>query len=103
MGLPAARRILALHRSSDAERSPAAPGGAVFLRDEAMVFDGIDRLKLVFVDGVFDAAASDDLALAGVEIERLSARSRKDIHWARDLYGVLEARGQVPVQRPLRR
>jgi Fe-S cluster assembly protein SufD len=32
----------------------------------------IDRLKIVFVDGVFDAAASDDCALAGVEIERLS-------------------------------
>jgi Fe-S cluster assembly protein SufD len=53
------------------------------------------------VDGVFDAAASDDLTLAGVEIERLERAGGADIHWARDLYGVLEARGQVPVQRPL--
>tara|TARA_R110002096_G_scaffold13722_1_gene48279 strand:- start:9797 stop:11092 length:1296 start_codon:yes stop_codon:yes gene_type:complete len=67
--------------------------------DETMVFTGIDRLQLVFVDGVFDAGASDPLALAGVEISRL-ADTGADIHWARDLYGVLEARGQTPVQRP---
>ena len=46
------------------------------------VFDGIDRLKLVFVDGVFDAGASDDPALAGVEIERLAEAGAADIHWA---------------------
>ena len=69
--------------------------------DEAPVFDAIDRLKLVFVDGVFDAAASDDLALEGIEISRLAESGSADIHWAQDLYGVLEARGQTPVQRPL--
>jgi Fe-S cluster assembly protein SufD len=45
--------------------------------------------------------ASDDLSLEGVEIERLAEDATKDIHWAKDLYGVLEARGQDPVQRPL--
>ena len=69
--------------------------------DEAPAFDGIDRLKLVFVDGVFDPAQSDDLALAGVEIERLAEAGAADIHWAQGLYGVLEARGQTPVHRPL--
>lgn len=69
--------------------------------DEAPLFDGIDQVRLVFVDGVFDAAASDDPALAGVSIERLSQAGGADIHWARDIYGVLEARGQTPVQRPL--
>ncbi|WP_095589598.1 Fe-S cluster assembly protein SufD [Actibacterium ureilyticum] len=79
-----------------------APGAAVFDgSDESPVFDGIDWVELVFVDGVFDADASDDPALAGVEIERLSTAMQADIHWARDLYGVLEARGQVPVERPL--
>ena len=68
--------------------------------DEAPLFDAIDRVKIVFVDGVFDAAASDDLTLAGIEIERL-ATAQTDLHWARDLYGVLEARGQIPVHRPL--
>lgn len=65
------------------------------------VFGAIDRLKLVFVDGVFDASASDSLAGEGLEIERLSDTADKDIHWARDLYGVLEARGHEPVARPL--
>jgi Fe-S cluster assembly protein SufD len=74
---------------------------AVFAADdEAPVFDAIDRLKIVFVDGVFDAAQSDDLTMAGVSIERL-AMATADIHWARDVYGVLETRGQTPVARPL--
>ena len=42
-----------------------APPAAVFVSGEPPVFDTIERLKLVFVDGVFDAAASDDPALAG--------------------------------------
>ena len=66
--------------------------------DEAPLFDGIDRVRLVFVDGVFDPTQSDDPATAGVEL--LSA-STADIHWAQGLYGVLEARGQTPVARPL--
>jgi Fe-S cluster assembly protein SufD len=46
---------------------------------EAPALEGIDRLKLVFVDGVFDPAQSDDPAMAGVEIERLAIASRADI------------------------
>ncbi len=76
------------------------PANAFDVGEEAPVFDGIDRLKLVFVDGIFDATASDDLELEGIEIERLSVAAKADIHWARDLYGVLETRGQSPVQRP---
>jgi Fe-S cluster assembly protein SufD len=68
---------------------------------DSMVFDAIDRVKLVFVDGVFDSAASDDPALGGVEILMLDAARTADIHWAKDLYGVLETRGQTPVERPL--
>ena len=75
---------------------PAAPfdhGG------EAPVFSEIDRLRLIFTDGVFDAEASDDLTLAGVEIIRLEDAEKTS--WAKDLYGDLEARGQKPVARPL--
>jgi len=67
---------------------------------EAPVFGMVDRLRVVFVDGVFAPEESDPLELAGIEIERLDEAAQKDIHWARDLYGVLEARGQVPVARP---
>ena len=73
---------------------------AAFTSDEAPIFDGVDRLKIVFVDGVFDAEASDDLALDGIAIERLADAS-SDIHWAQGLYGVLEQNGQNPVPRPL--
>ena len=78
-----------------------APEAALFLSDDTPIFNNIDRLKIVFVDGVFDAEASDDLSLEGVKIERLSDAASVDIHWAKDLYGVLEERGQTPVARPL--
>ncbi|MDG4648899.1 Fe-S cluster assembly protein SufD [Roseibacterium sp. SDUM158017] len=80
----------------------ATPRAALFEgAEEVPIFSGIDRLRIVFVDGVFDPAQSDDLSLDGVEIERLSDVMTKDIHWARDLYGALETRGQSPVARPL--
>jgi len=78
-----------------------APAAAVFHSDEAPLFDAVDRVKIVFVDGVFDAHASDDLTAEGVEIERLADAMATDIHWAKDIYGVLEKRGQNPVERPL--
>ncbi|WP_296641909.1 SufB/SufD family protein [Roseinatronobacter sp.] len=68
---------------------------------EAPVFDAFDRVKLVFVDGVFDAAASDALALDGVELELLADATKADLHWAREVFGTLEARAQSPVERPL--
>ncbi|NPD21069.1 Fe-S cluster assembly protein SufD [Alterinioella nitratireducens] len=78
---------------------PEPPRAQCFATDESAPFSEIDRLRIVFVDGVFDAEASDDLALEGVEIERLSDAQARDIHWARDAYGVLETRGQTPVAR----
>ena len=80
----------------------AAPPSALFdASRETPLFAAIDSLKLVFVDGVFDAAASDDLAMSGVEIDRLDTSGNLDIHWARDFYGTMERQGQSPVQRPL--
>ena len=102
MGLPAKRDEYWRYTDPSGLVAVDAPRAAVFDdSDESPVFDGIDRLKIVFVDGVFDAEASDDLRLAGVEIERLAKAGGADIHWAREVYGLLEARGQVPVQRPL--
>ncbi|MEJ6394926.1 SufD family Fe-S cluster assembly protein [Gymnodinialimonas sp. 2305UL16-5] len=79
-----------------------APRAAVFSAgDDVPLFQDIDRLKIVFVDGVFSPDKSDDLSLAGLEIERLSDALSKDIHWAKDLYGARETAGQDPVARPL--
>ncbi len=69
--------------------------------EESPVFSHVDRLRIVFVDGVFDPDASDPLTGSGIEVERLSSALTKDIHWAKDMYGVLEARGQKPVERSL--
>lgn len=78
-----------------------APAAAVLVTDEAQVFDGVDQLRLVFVDGVFAPELSDKPDLAGVEIQSLAEALRTDIHWARELFGALDDRGQTPVDRPL--
>ncbi len=101
MGLPGPRDEYWRFTRPDDLNAPAAPEAAVFDNSgETPLFSSIDRLKIVFRDGVFDAEASDDLSLEGIEIERLATATATDIHWARDLYGVLESRGQTPVARP---
>ncbi|WP_424977498.1 SufB/SufD family protein [Leisingera sp. S232] len=101
MGLPSRRDEYWKYTRPDTLTAAEPPKAAVFETGESPMFDGFDRLKVVFVDGVFDAEASDDLSLNGISIERIADICEKDIHWAKDLYGVLEARGQTPVQRPL--
>ncbi|OED47733.1 Fe-S cluster assembly protein SufD [Rhodobacteraceae bacterium (ex Bugula neritina AB1)] len=101
MGLPSRRDEYWKYTRPDTLTAAEPPKAAVFETGESPIFDGFDRLKVVFVDGVFDAEASDDLSLDGISIERIADICEKDIHWAKDLYGVLEARGQTPVQRPL--
>lgn len=100
MGLPVRRDEYWKYTRPDTLTQPEAPRAALFETGEAPTFSEVDRLNIVFVDGVFDAEASDDLALEGVTIERL-AEAGSDLHWAKGLYGTLEARGQTPVQRPL--
>ncbi|WP_376873190.1 Fe-S cluster assembly protein SufD [Albirhodobacter sp. R86504] len=65
---------------------------------ETPIFDTVDSLKIVFNDGVFDAAASGDLAMAGIELSRLADGLPA---WADEIYGALEKDGQTPVKRPL--
>lgn len=102
MGLPTRRDEYWKYTDPSSLTQDTAPEAALFdAGGEEPLYANIDRLRLVFVDGVFDAEKSDDFSLEGVEIERLSDVLQKDIHWARDLYGVLETRGQDPVDRPL--
>ncbi|KCV83771.1 protein SufD [Actibacterium atlanticum] len=102
MGLPAPRDEYWRFTNPTSLTAPVPTPAALFSpQDEAPMFDALDRLKLVFVDGVFDADASDEIALEGLEIERLAEAGQADIHWAKDIYGKLEERGQDPVQRPL--
>ena len=101
MGLPARRDEYWKYTRPDTLTDAAPVPAKVFVQDETPMFDGFDRVKIVFRDGVFDAAASDELTLAGVSIERLADVAQTDIHWAKDLYGTLESNGQNPVERPL--
>ena len=101
MGLPGKRDEYWRYTDPGAlNAAEAAPVSLFDPGDEPAPFSGVDRLKIVFVDGVFDASQSDALALTGVQIEPLAAAAVADIHWASGVYGVLEARGQNPVQRP---
>ena len=101
MGLPGRRDEYWKFTRPDTLTQAEAPKAAVFAHEQRPVFDGMDRLRIVFVDGVFDAQASDPLDRAGVEIERLETAAGADIYWAGELYGALELRGQDPVERPL--
>jgi len=101
MGLPGPRDEYWRFTNPAELIAPAPVPAALFEPKEKPVFDDMDRVKLVFVDGVFDPEASDAPQLAGVEITRLAEAQGQDIHWAAELYGALEARGQSPVPRPL--
>ncbi|WP_069301646.1 SufB/SufD family protein [Neptunicoccus sediminis] len=100
-GLPHRRDEYWKYTDPSTLTAPEATPAAIFESDEALPFADVDAVKIVFVDGVYDAAQSDALELAGVEIETLADAAQKDIHWAGSVYGVLEGRGQNPVSRPL--
>lgn len=100
MGLPQRRDEYWKFTRPDTLTVAEALPAALYPTEDAPVFEAIDRLQIVFVDGVFDADASDDLSLSGVTIDRLAAAD-SDIHWAQSVHGTLEKAGQQPVARPL--
>ncbi len=97
MGLPQRRDEYWKYTRPDLLTTDDVAPAALLNLDEAPMFDTVERLKIVFVDGVFDADASDDLSMDGLEILQLSDAP----DWAQGLYGVLEENGQTPVKRPL--
>ena len=100
MGLPQRRDEYWKFTRPDTLLTADVPPAAPFDNEEGLLFDKFDRLRIIFVDGVFDPQASDDLSLEGVTIDRLEDICCADIHWAKEVYGVLETRGQTPVPRP---
>ena len=101
MGLPDRRDEYWKYTNPAALVAPEAAPAQVLGLPEAALCGDLERLKIVFVDGVFDPEASDDLIGSGVQIDRLAACQDLDLHWAKPVYGSLEAQGQVPVERPL--
>jgi Fe-S cluster assembly protein SufD len=101
MGLPGRRDEYWRYTDPTTLNVTPPPAASLFVQtDEAMVFSSLTRIRIVFVDGVFDPEQSDDLTLAGVKIELLGRARGADIHWAQGQYGTLEAHGQSPVARP---
>ena len=101
MGLPSRQDEYWKYTRPDTLISADAPPAALFQTDEPSMFHEFDRLKIVFIDGVFSPEDSDDLSMEAVSIDRIEDICSKDIHWIKGLYGVLEARGHNPVPRPL--
>ena len=102
MGLPRPRDEY--WRYTDPAQFNAPMPEAIALDDgggEQKLFSDMGELRLVFVDGLFDAAASDALTLEGVEISTLADADSSDSHWSGDLYGTLEAASQLRVPRPM--
>lgn len=97
MGLPHARDEYWKYTKPGAFVSTDVPAGAVGAAIGADL--PADCLTITFTDGVFDADASDDLSGEGLEIGLLTDAA--NIHWASDVFGVLETAGQDPVHRPL--
>ena len=63
MGLPQGRDEYWKFTKPNTLVQSEAPAAALFVDDESPVFSDFDRLKIVFVDGVFDPDMSDDLTL----------------------------------------
>jgi len=101
MGAPVRRDEYWKYTDPGALTSDAPKPAAPLEPEKETLYGDREQLNLVFVDGVLDEAQSDALALEGLSIEPLAQALATDIHWAKDLYGVLEARGQTPVPRPL--
>ncbi len=76
------------------------PSAELLQTDESPVFDSFDKLLIVFKDGIYQPDLSDDLSGENLEIQTLADAMDTDIHWAKDIFGVLESRGQLPVARP---
>lgn len=61
-------------------------------------FEAVDAFVITVIDGVITVPEGRP---DGLEIATLSQVASTDIHWSRDIYGVLEAKGSDPVKRPL--
>ncbi|MGB0960359.1 MAG: Fe-S cluster assembly protein SufD [Halocynthiibacter sp.] len=100
MGLPARRdEYWRWTRADNLVSETPATSEPYDHKGEALVFDALDRVRITFVDGVFDPEQSDDLALEGLEISRLADAG--DDHWVEDSFAQHERAAQSPVPRPL--
>ena len=102
MGLPHRRDEYWKFTEPDTLVQPeVAPEAALFEHDEPPMFDGFDRLRIVFVDGVFDPGPATILSLEGVTIERLSDAARRPTSTGPGTSTACWRTRADPVERPL--
>lgn len=68
MGLPNKRDEYWKYTDPKTLVQPVPQEAAVFHNDEGPLFDAVERIKIVFVDGIFDPDQSSDIAAEGLEI-----------------------------------
>ncbi|QDL92948.1 SufD family Fe-S cluster assembly protein [Paroceanicella profunda] len=100
-GAPAARDEYWRFTNPAALIAAETPKGAAQPAEEPAIWSDMECIRIVFVDGIYRADLSDDLSGENLSIEPLSEALEAENHWARDLFGLLEGRGQSPVPRPL--
>ena len=101
MGLPVRRDEYWKFTRPDELTSATVMNVKPLADDNALIFSKLDCHSIVFEDGVFNPQKSDKFDCDEVTLELLSQVNELDIHWAADLYGAIEAKGQTPVSRPL--
>ena len=65
------------------------------------IFDNIDCVKIVFIDGVLDLDSSDNITLAGIDIEPLATANKNENHWSLGYFGNIERDSQKVVKKTL--
>ena len=101
MGLPTRRDEYWKYTRPDKLAAVIASPAAAHQDSESPIFDALDSINIVFIDGKFSRELSDDIDVEGITLELISSTKDADQHWAKDLYGSLERSGQKPVERPL--
>ncbi|GIT92239.1 Fe-S cluster assembly protein SufD [Jannaschia pagri] len=95
-GLPARRDEY--WRYTDPKAFVQAAPGVVATENTTEVFADLEAFVITVENGVVSFTGD---APAGLEISTLASVATTDIHWAREVYGALEAAGSQPVVRPL--
>jgi len=69
--------------------------------DTKPIFNDIDCIKLVFIDGLLNIDQSDGLINAGLEIEPITEANGNENHWSKHCFGAIEEASQKVVSKTL--
>ena len=64
-------------------------------------FEEVEKIRLVFVDGVFSKDSSDYSNVDGMELTSLDELGSENNHWSMNIFGKIEKESQIISKRPL--